>query len=111
MVDVEREEPGHWHFSLGPVEKWIIGAAAAAILAGGYWFVASVNENNKTLQTVVTQQAVMNGQLAMIANQLSDVPSLRTTVTQNTVEMKNMGDDIKQNTAAITELRNLRGLK
>lgn len=94
MTDSQRAADGRWHFSVGPVEKWVVGAMGAGILAGGYWLVGSV-------QTLVTQQAVTNAQLAALNQQLSDVPDLRRSV----VELKVRVDKHEQEIGEIKQSR------
>lgn len=107
-VDVQREGDGHWRFQLGPVEKWIVGLGAMLIVSGGYWFVSSLNERMdtqaSTLQGLVTQQAVTNGQLAALQANLADVPSIRGQVTELKVRVDRTEQDVK-------ELHATRGLR
>ncbi|WP_396615514.1 hypothetical protein ACHZ97_14675 [Lysobacter soli] len=96
-VDLEPKGDGRSHFVLGPVEKWVAGAIAAACIALAYWLVSSV-------QTLVTQAAVTNTRLSDLSQQLTDVPELRRQV----VELKVRVD---KHDAEISELRTTRNLK
>lgn len=96
-VDLTPKSDGSSHFVLGPVERWIVGIAGAAIVAVGWWLVASV-------QSILTQQAVANQQLQNIGAQLTDVPQLR----RDVVELKVRVDAVEESQK---ELRQTRGLK
>lgn len=69
-MEIERRnEDGHWYFRLGPVERWIVAAFAAAIVTAGYWMVSSV-------QQLVTQQALTNQKLTTIGDQMVTLNNL-----------------------------------
>lgn len=96
-VDLQQQGDGRQHFTLGKVEKWVVGVVGAAFLGGGFWLVSSV-------QTLVTQMAVANAQLSSLNNQLSDVPGLSKQVVELKVRVDNHDDEID-------ELRSVRNLK
>src|SRR5690606_19194978 len=86
-MDSTTATDGRQRISLGPVERWIVGLVAAGFVSGGVWFgsnlmermdrqAAAASKTNETLQSVVTQQAVMNGQVQTLTTQLADVPRL-----------------------------------
>lgn len=103
-VDLERKPGGRQHFILGPIERWLVTGAGLMVLAVGGWFVKSVNNQQDTLQTLVTQQAVTNSQLTTISGQLLDIPALRA----QTAEIKIRTDRLEQD---VREMRQTRGLK
>jgi hypothetical protein len=107
-MDAEQQNDGHWHFTLGPVERWIVGACAAALLGlcyGGWSSIVSKQDTQADLLAkVVTQQAVTSAQITTLQAQLADVPSL----TRQIAEIKVQAD---RNTEDIQELRGMRGLK
>jgi hypothetical protein len=114
-MDVERQPDGHWHFKLGPVERWVVAALATLLMIALGLIFTSVtgelkaqgqrqDETNKTLQTVVTQQAVANGQMATLSAQLADVPALTRQMAEIRVRVDRHDEDIK-------ELRQVRGLR
>lgn len=97
---------GRQHISLGPVERWIVGLCASAVVAGGVWFgkslmdrldtqAASSAKTNETLQSVVTQQAVMNGQVQTLTTQLADVPRLTREIAEMRVKVDRHEQDIR----------------
>jgi len=107
-MDIKRSDDGSLHFKLGPVER--IGIAASFALLTfliGYVFHSfdtRLEAQDKTMQTVVTAQAVTNAQLQTLSQQLSDVPGL----TRQMAEMKVQTD---RNTQDIHELQSVRHLK
>lgn len=114
-VDLERSDSKHWHFALGPVERWVVGIVAVGFIAGlvviGNWFIQNQNEQSKgqkeqgeKIQTLVLQQAVANGTLSTITTQLTDVPQLR----RDVVELKVRVDNLEQGQR---ELRQTRGAR
>ncbi len=107
-VDLKPEPGGRWHFVLGPVERWVAGVIAATVVTACGLFAQSLvrrlDEQNKTLQTVVTQQAVMNGQMQTLSAQLADVPQLTRDMTELKVR-------VEQHDKDITELRRLRNVR
>lgn len=108
QVELERTDGKHWHFALGPVEKWIVVIVATGFIGGGLmagrWFANKVDALDDKTQTLVTQQAVTNGSLTTITTQLTDVPQLR----RDVVELKVRVDSLEEGQR---ELRNMRGLK
>ena len=107
-MDVEQQNDGRWHFALGPVERWIVGIAAAALLAlcyGGWQSIVSRQDSQADLLAkVVTQQAVTSAQLTTLQAQLADVPNLTRQIAEIKVQVQRNTDDIH-------ELRGMRGLK
>ena len=100
-MDIERDDPGHWHTQFGQAEKWIVGVGAlalAALISTGWFSMQSKLEN------IQVQQAVTNAQLLSINSQMADIPGLRQKVAENTVV-------IKRNTDDIGELRRMKGLQ
>lgn len=113
-MDVERKD-GRWHFSLGTVERWVaagIGAGFVSLLIwGANSFTARMDKQadglektNDTMQKVVTQQAVTNGQIATLSAQLADVPALTRKMAEIEVRVDRLEEDTR-------ELRGTRGLK
>jgi hypothetical protein len=85
-VETERASDGHVTFRLGPVERWVVGLGAAALVAGGYRIYSTFSDRmdaqSKAQQDTVTQLAVMNSQLAVMNTQLADVPGLSMRITK-----------------------------
>jgi hypothetical protein len=103
-MEAQPSQDGRIRISLGPVEKWIVGAFASFTIAGGIWLVGS-------MQAVLTQQQVTNQQmttvqqqLQTINTQLADVPALK-------LELAKQAVQVEQNKQDIRELKQLRGLK
>ena len=88
-MDLLPEQDGRLHFSLGPVEKWVISAFALAVLGLAGWIFTSVN-------TLLTQQAVTNSKLADIGAQLAGVPELSTRVARLEIQAEQNKQDIKE---------------
>lgn len=95
---------GRARITLGPVEKWIVGAFAGGVVLGVVWLVGSV-------QTVLTQQQVMNQQvmtvqqqLQTINTQLADVPALK-------LEVAKLSIRVEQHDADLKEVKSLRGVR
>ena len=89
-VETERANDGHMTFRLGPVERWVVAAGAAALLASGYRAYSTItdrlDEQAQGQQAIVTQMAVMNSNWIIISKQLADVPAITNRVT--TLESK-----------------------
>ncbi|HGM6772822.1 hypothetical protein ABE583_02880 [Stenotrophomonas sp. TWI143] len=103
-METQPSQDGRTRLSLGPVEKWIVGAFAGGVVAGVLWLVGSV-------QTLLSQQQVTNQQvltvqqqLQTINTQLADVPALK-------LELAKQAVQVEQNKQDIRELKQLRGLK
>lgn len=103
-MEAQPSQDGRTRISLGPVEKWIVGAFASFMIAGGYWLISS-------MQAVLTQQQVTNQQMATVQQQLqtfntqlADVPALKLELVKQAVQVEQNKQDIK-------ELKQLRGLK
>lgn len=114
-MDIERANAGRWHFSLGAVEKWVVGIVAAGFVAGCYWFATNLldelreqkrisAEQSATLNTLSVQQAVTNSELSSLRQQLADVPGISNRLARAEVQIQANADQIR-------ELRQMRGLK
>lgn len=107
-VDLERQPDGRLHFSLGPVERWVVAVGASILVAVAYWFTSSVtvrlDKQNDGMQILVTQQAVMSGQIQTLSAQLADVPRVSRQVAELQVRVEQHSQDIK-------EMRQLRGVR
>lgn len=99
-MDLQQKGDGRVAFVLGPVERWVVGVVAGAVLAVGYWFVSSLTQRldkqNETLQAVVTQQAVTNGQIQTLTAQLADVPRLTRDMAEVKVRVEQHDQDIRE---------------
>lgn len=107
-MDVDRTDRGHYHFRLGPVEKYLVIGAAVLLLASWSWiFNATMSRSDtqqKTLDGMSTQIAVMTSQLNTLTQQLADVPGLMRQV----AEIKVQTD---RNTSDIHEMQQVRKLR
>lgn len=107
-MDITRLDGDHMQFRLGPVERWVIGVASLLLMSLlGYIFHsfdARLETQARTMQVVVTNQAVTNSQLSTLSAQLADVPGL----TQKLAEIKVQVD---RNSSDIHELQQVRKLR
>lgn len=107
-MDVERSQDGRWHFALGPVERWIVFAAASFIsfvLYKGWDSITTRQDTQNTAMIALAQQqAVTNAQITQLQSQLIDVPALNQRVSKNEVRV----DALEESTR---ELRGMKGLK
>lgn len=113
-MDLTKREDGHLHFSLGPVERWVLGAGVTLLfVAAGFIFTSitgqmqdqgsAIKALSGQLGDVKTQQAVTNAQLAALNQQLANVAGL----TNKVAEMKVQLD---RNSSDIHELQQVKGL-
>lgn len=107
-MDVERTGNGHWQFRLGPVERWVVAACAAALFSICAWLANSFSQRLDRMEELLassnTQQAVTNAQMTTLNSQLADVPTL-------TRQMAEIQVQTKRNTEDIAELRRIRGVQ
>lgn len=107
-MDFEERSEGHWHFRLGPVEKWVVATGAFLLISGCGWFVNTVTgqltELSKAQSAQATQLALANQQLSTLTLQLADVPGLSRQVAEMKVQLDRNTEDVK-------ELRGTRGLR
>lgn len=103
-VDLKQEPDGRSHFVLGPVERWVAGLVALAVVSGFGWLAKKFDEQGKQINALVTQAAVTNGSIQGLSAQLTDVPQLRRDVVELRVRVNSHEEEIK-------ELRQTRGLK
>lgn len=107
-MDIEHADDGHWRFRLGPVEKWVVGIAAFALVSLLGWVFHSVTdaqtEQGKTLVVISTQQAVMNDRLQNLSTALSNIPQISSDVATMKVQ-------IERNTSDVHELQQVRKLR
>lgn len=104
-MEIERGADDHWHFKLGPVERYGVAAAALLLVTSLGWIFdqtlsqlrdqrASIIEQGKQLTSVITQQAVTNAQLSTLNQQLADVPSLTRQMAELKVQVERNSSDI-----------------
>jgi hypothetical protein len=107
-MDIKRGDDSNWHFKLGPIERVAVGGGFALLVFllsyVFHSFDTRLEAQDKTMQSVVTSQAVTNAQLQTLNQQLSDVPGL----TRQMAELKVNTD---RNTQDIHELQQVRHLK
>ena len=114
-MDLSRGNNGHIHFRLGPIERWVVIACAAALLGSLSWIFRSVTgqqeqqgqaikDQTVLLNNLKEQQAVTNSQLQTLNAQLADVPSL-------TRQMAELKVQTERNAQDIHELQQVRRLK
>jgi hypothetical protein len=115
ILDVQHTDDGHWHFKLGPVERWVVGIGALALtsMAGGIAITvnARLDEYGKSLRDLSTAQAVTNNQLATLSIQLADVPGLTRQLAETKVRVDDNTRRIEGNDRDIRELQQLRKLR
>ena len=107
-MDINRADDSSWHFRLGPIERVVIGGAFALLVFlisyTFHSFDTRLENQDKTMQTVVTSQAVTNSQLSILSQQLADVPGL----TRQMAEIKVQTDRNAQDIHDLQSLRKLR---
>lgn len=107
-MDLERQQDGRLHFSLGKVERWVVGTCAFVLVASFGWIfnriTSQLDTQGKAIAAMATQQAVMNNQLVTLNLQLADVPSMTSKLTEHEVRLDRVEADVK-------ELRSTRGLR
>lgn len=92
-MEIEQKGDGQWHFSLGPMERWIVGIASIALVGMFLYIFNSFSvrldrqgdAQDKQLEaqrSMATQLAVMSGQMTTLNTQLADVPGLNTRTTK-----------------------------
>jgi hypothetical protein len=100
MMDSKLAADGRQYVSLGPVERWAASVVAAGFVACCVWFGNNVTQRledqNKAIQSVVTNQAVMNGQVQTLTIQLADVPRLTREVAEIRVQVSRHEQDIRE---------------
>jgi hypothetical protein len=103
-MEAQSSQDGRTRISLGPVEKWIVGAFASFTIAGGYWLISSMQAVLTQQQVTNQQMATMQQQLQAFNTQLADVPAVK-------LELAKQAVQVEQNKQDIRELKQLRGLK
>lgn len=107
-MDLDQRDNGHWHFRLGPVEKYVVtGAAMLLFLSWGWIFDSTMgrfDNQQKTLDGMTTQIAVLNSQITTLTQQLADVPGL-------TRQMGELKVQVDRNSADIHDLQATRKLR
>lgn len=92
-IDLEPRD-GHWQFRIGPVERWIVGLVAAAVVGGtvllGNSVLSRLDELSKAQTELAKQQAVANQQLVTLNMQLANVPQLAERVGRNEVRIESL---------------------
>lgn len=107
-MGVRQDRSGHWEFSVGVVEKWVVSVGALILVSVGYWFTSSVtkrlDDQSTAMAAMATQQAVTNTQLVTLTMQLADLPTMSREMAEIKVRVNRHDEDLR-------ELRGTRGLK
>lgn len=107
-MGVSQDRSGHWEFSVGVVEKWVITVGALVLVSVGYWFTSSVtkrlDDQSIAMAAMATQQAVTNAQLVTLNLQLADLPAMSREMAEMKVRVNRHDEDLR-------ELRGVKGLK
>jgi len=115
VAELQPTPDGRWHFSLGVVEKWVVGVSATLLIGGVSYAGMSLDhrlesladgnaELSNAIQEMTTKQAVANSQLLTMNAQLADVPAIKLELARHAIQ-------IEQNKQDVQELRQIRGLK
>ena len=88
-MELEPKSGGRMAFSIGPVEKWFIGAVLAGIVYLAGWMVMSV-------QSLLTHQAVTNQRLSVLVEQQGDIRRMGTDVAELKIRMSNVEDKTRE---------------
>lgn len=106
-MDIQQRDDGHWHFQLGPVERWVIIAAAAALVTTTGMIVKSITDQGDSQSLAIhqlsdqvgdmkIQQAVTNAQMSTLNRQLSDVPNLVSQIAEIKVQVSRNAADVRE---------------
>ena len=88
-MELEPKSGGRMAFSIGPVEKWFIGAVLAGIVYLAGWMVMSV-------QSLLKHQAVTNQRLSVLVEQQGDIRRMGTDVAELKIRMSNVEDKTRE---------------
>lgn len=107
-VEMTQRDNGHWHFTLGPVERKVISLALLVFVSLVSWvfygFADRMKTQGSTMDHIVIQQAVTNQQLQMLSTQLADVPGLTRQIAELQVQATRNAQDIR-------DLQQVKGLR
>lgn len=114
-MDVSHEKDGHWHFKLGPVERYAL-AGGALLLAGLVAFLATtvntrLDKYGDMLAKLSESQAVASMQLTVLTAQLADVPSLTRQMAETKVRLDDNTRRLNDHDSQLHELQQLRKLR
>lgn len=108
QIDNPESEDGHVNFKLGKVERWVVAASVAVLVfLLGYVFNGfdkRLADQQATMQTVVTSQAVTNTRLETLSQQLANIPAMTSDIAELKVKVARNAIDIDTMRAA-RELR------
>lgn len=99
-MDLQTGPDGHWHFKLGPIEKWIV--SIVVLLTGSLlvWVFNAVTSTQatqgQTLSDIKTQQAVTNSKLDQLTTSMANVPQLTSDVATLKVQTQRNTEDIHE---------------
>lgn len=99
-VDLQRQSDGRLHFSLGPVERWIVVVVASAVVSSVVMFsraiTSQLDNQGKQIAALASQQAVTNSQLTQLTQQLSDIPGISRRQAEHAVRITRMEEDLRE---------------
>lgn len=88
-MELEPKSSGRLAFSLGPLEKWFIGAVLAGVVYLAGWMVMSI-------QSLLTHQAVTNQRLSVLVEQQGDIRRMGTDVAELKIRMSNVEEKTRE---------------
>lgn len=97
-MQLNHESPNVERIRLGLAERWIIAAVTFSLITIFGWTVTFVASLSKSQNEMSTQLAVANAQLAVIRQQLANVP-------QNTQSLAELRVQVGRNTQDIHEIQ------
>lgn len=103
-VEAQPSQDGRMRFTLGPIERALVGGASLLIGSVLWWFGNTVLQTKEAVGKLSDQQAVMTAQLTDIRTQLADVPAIKLELAKQAVRIDQHSEDIR-------ELKQLKGIK
>lgn len=103
-MEAQPSQDGRMRFTLGPIERWIVGGASLLIASILFWFGNTVVQTKDAVGKLAEQQAIMTAQLTDIRTQLADVPAIKLELAKQAVRIDQHSEDIK-------ELKQLKGVR
>lgn len=103
-----RHDDGRKVFIVGPVERWILGVAAAAVVAMMYGYGSSVMSK---LDIVSSSASRIEIAQAVATNDINEIKAKQSLMQQEIAKIPRMEIQVQNNSEKIRDLNNTRGLK
>lgn len=107
-VSTRRHDDGRKVFIVGPVERWIVGLTASAVIAMMYGYGSSVMDK---LDLVSSSAARIEIAQAVTSNDINELKAKQALMQQEVAKIPRLEIQVQNNSEKMRDINNTKGLK